>query len=201
MVIASAVSHNRDGSRHSSTHASRPSRPAPAQPSTSDELSYEPEPESESEESTENSSDTDNSETLSVRLVRVLLPLGEMAGVPARVALRSDGSGVMFTSMIDPLSARAVVLEGEALERTRPSKKKAETPEQFAARLAFTDPTVRRGGHVPGAAPAGCKSGTSDAALVQRVATALALADAPASDASICNLDGSHRAVVGTSSG
>jgi len=144
---------------------------------------------------------TKGSYALLDRNTRMLLPLGEMAGVPAEVALRPDGAGVMFTSMIDPMSARAVVLEGEALERMRPSKKKAETPEQFAARLAFTEPPVRRGGHVPGAAPAGCKSGTSDNALVQRVATALALDDAPAADASICELDAQHRAIVGTSSG
>jgi hypothetical protein len=144
---------------------------------------------------------TKGSYALLDRNTRMLLPLGEMAGVPAKVALRSDGSGVMFQSTLDPLSARAVVLEGDKVERMRPSKKKGETPEQFAARLAFTDPPVRRGGHVPGAAPAGCKSGTSDNALVQRVATAIALDDALASDASICELDTSHRAIVGTSSG
>lgn len=144
---------------------------------------------------------TDGSYALLDRNTRMLLPLGAMTGVPANVALRGDGLGVMFTSMIDPLGARAAVLEGGKIERLRPSKKTGETPQQFAARLAFADPPVRRGGHEPGAAPAGCKSGTSDTALVQRVATALALTDAPPADASICELEASHRAIVGTSSG
>ncbi|HET6584664.1 MAG TPA: hypothetical protein VFG69_14495 [Nannocystaceae bacterium] len=144
---------------------------------------------------------TDGSYSLLDRNTRMLVPLGAMAGVPAEVALRGDGLGVLFTSIADPTSARAAVLEEGKVERLRPSKKKAETPQQFAARLAFTDPAVRRGGHAPGAAPAGCKSGTSDPALVQRVATALALTDAPPADASICELEASHRAIVGTSSG
>ncbi len=135
------------------------------------------------------------------RNTRVMLPLGELTGVPSKIALRSDGTGALFTSTADPAAARAVVLDGDAIERVRPSKKKAETPEQLAARMNITEPAVRRGGHVPGAAPAGCKSGTSDTALVQRVATALGLTDAPPADASICELANAHRAIVGTSSG
>lgn len=144
---------------------------------------------------------TKGSYALLDRNTRVMLPLGELTGVPSNVALRADGTGALFTSLADPAAARAVVLDGDAIERVRPSKKKAETPEQLAARMNITAPPQRRGGHVPGAAPAGCKAGTSDTALVQRVATALGLGDAPPADASICELANSHRAIVGTSSG
>jgi len=144
---------------------------------------------------------TKGSYSLLDRETRMLLPLGEMGGIPGKVALRSDGTGVLVTQTRDPLLASAAVLEGGSVSRLRPSKKKSETAEQFAARLAFTEPPHARGGHIPGAAPTGCKSGTSDPGLVGRIGTALALPDAPPAEASICTLDATHRAVVGMSSG
>jgi hypothetical protein len=132
------------------------------------------------------------------RETRVLFPLGDKGAVPASVTLRSDGLGAMFVRAEDPDRGKALVYEDDEVKRHSPKAKAGETTKQLAARLAFVDAAVTRGGSQPGAAPAGCVAGMSDTALVDRVGTAIGLTGLRASEASICTIEGGSRVVVGT---
>jgi hypothetical protein len=131
------------------------------------------------------------------RETRVPFPLGDKGAVPAEVTLRSDGLGALFVRADEPDKGKALVYEEEELRRHLPKAKAGETTKQLAARLAFTDPPVIRGGSQPGAAPTGCAAGTSDDALVQRIGTAIGLTGLRATEATICTIEGG-RVIVGT---
>lgn len=131
------------------------------------------------------------------RETRVLLPLGDKAAVPAEVTLRSDGLGALFVRADEPDKGKALVFETGKLVRHQPKAKAGETTKQLAARLAFTDAPVIRGGSAPGAAPAGCVAGTTDDALVQRIGTAIGITGLRATEATICTIDGG-RVIIGT---
>jgi len=131
------------------------------------------------------------------RETRVLLPLGDKGAVPAEVTLRSDGLGALFVRAAEPDHGKALVFEADKLVRHQPKAKTGETTKQLAARFAFTDAPVIRGGSLPGAAPAGCVAGTTDDALVQRIGTAIGITGLRATEATICTIEGG-RVIIGT---
>lgn len=135
------------------------------------------------------------------RTTRVIAPLGDLGALPGELLLHPEGLGILVRRPGEDGSARAVVFDGTALVRHKPKQKQGETDAQLAARLGFTDAPVHRGGHPVGASADGCESGSTEAALVARVATATEAGAALPEDATICPLSQSHRVVIGTAGG